>query len=144
MNPVRLTVSENCGWRGVYLYWNNRQMCRLVFDPTDKRGPHLDIGIGRKSIRFALPRITWVMTIKYPWLRRLYKWQQRVLHRLDGRYSYYRHEPTRWERLRCWVGSLICRRFGHKWEYGSYADGNTGSEWMSCERCGEGHSHTYY
>lgn len=106
---LHVVFAGNCAWRGVYLElspWHCGpghtaavQIARLVFDPSDRptlsgafpywiytscaglRYPKL------AEFRFTLPHLRW----KYErasnplWLR-AYQFQQRLLHRLDGRF----------------------------------------------------------
>ena len=106
MPLVRALISSTtkratgCAWRAVYLYRGTPSLSSpppllyLGIDPTYPRGPRLFGGyhmsrrrLGRFSFSVTLPHLTWGLVWRLrPWLYPLYRAQQRLLHRLDGRY----------------------------------------------------------
>ena len=93
------TFATGCAWRAVYLYRGEPSLSSpppllyLGIDPTSGRGPRLFGGYhftrrhqGRFSV--TLPHLTWGLVWRLrPWLYPLYRAQQRLLHRLDGRFT---------------------------------------------------------
>ena len=87
--------ATGCAWRAVYLYrgtptLSNPPRLYLGTDPSAERGPQLFGGYHlsrRHQGRFhvTLPHISWGTAARWRWLLPLYRAQQRLLDRLDGR-----------------------------------------------------------
>lgn len=88
--------ATGCAWRAVYLYRgapspSNIPRLYLGIDPSAERGPRLFGGyhvsrrwFGRFSV--VLPHLAWGTAARWRWLLPLYRAQQRLCHRLDGRF----------------------------------------------------------
>jgi len=57
-----------------------------------------------------------------------------------------RKAPTRVKKqfMRWLAAKRVCLADGHDWEVDGYFGTDSGSEWATCKRCGEGHSRVYY
>lgn len=90
MRTPRLVFAEQCAWRAAYLYApSGIQLAHIGFDPNTQGQPRLFGAIGRRSVSISLPAIRWRHPMP-PALLRLYQLQQKILHRLDGRFRIYR------------------------------------------------------
>ena len=89
------TFASGCAWRAVYLYCgepsiSNPARLYVGVNPAAGRGPSLFGGYhfspgNQWRFHVTLPHIRWVTAARWPWLLPLYRAQQRLLHRLDGR-----------------------------------------------------------
>lgn len=87
---MRVKFAEKCAWRAVYVYHKDVQIAYLGFDPESSR-PRLFGAIGNKrrdfvKINWVVPHISWPLAARFQFLLPLYNVQQRVLHRIDGRF----------------------------------------------------------
>lgn len=83
-----------CAWRALYFSlgsgYDRRQFAHIGIDPTASGGPQLFGGLGSFSFRFVLPHISWREVGEYeyaPEVKAVYQLQQRLLRRLDGRFT---------------------------------------------------------
>jgi len=88
---MRILFAEHSAWRGVYVYRGERSdgrerlLFRFVFDPSRSYGPGFSIGVGQHSWRPRCPSISWPVAARFRFLLPLYRWQSRILCKLDGR-----------------------------------------------------------
>lgn len=87
---LRVAFAEGCAWRGVYLYRDDHQVARLVLDPAP-HAPTLSGLFAGAEWRVQLPHVSWaeVAESEYaPEVLAVYRAEQWLLHRLDGRYGW--------------------------------------------------------
>lgn len=85
---LQLMTGDGAAWRAFYLYYAGRPLVSLGLDPTfDYVNWHVFGSIGRRSFRLVIPGLRWRMHAG-PVRRRLYAAQERLRHRLDGRYGW--------------------------------------------------------
>lgn len=93
---IAIHTAAGCAWRAFYISvrrkiegsdeWHLYQVMHLGIDPTSSR-PRIFGLIGNWHIRIALWHISWNMVARFRVLSPLYRWQQRVLYSIDGRFS---------------------------------------------------------
>lgn len=90
---MKVFFAKRCAWRAVYLYSNprsvletcGRQLFVLGLDPTADGGPRVFIGFFGRVWHRYVPHVRWGMAARWRILMPVYRVQQRLLHRIDGR-----------------------------------------------------------
>jgi hypothetical protein len=92
--PFKVVFAEKCAWRAIYIHrpgnqWSKlgSQLFVLGFDPEFHQ-PKIFIGLMGKVRRFRLPHISWIMAAGSKFWLPLYRLEQHILHRIDGRLKY--------------------------------------------------------
>ena len=80
-------TAKGCAWRAVYLRVNGRQVAHIGVDPNNGVTPQAFGGVGSRSFRFMLPRLSWRMNAG-PTYTRLYRLSSAFWHKVDGRYGW--------------------------------------------------------
>lgn len=83
---MKIQFSKHCAWRAFYVSNSRGPICHLGIDPTTSYGPQIFGGIGRWRFRFNVPHLRWSTRSSRLYIA-AYMLQQRILHRIDGRYK---------------------------------------------------------
>lgn len=83
---VSVRFAERCAWRATYLYFRGREVAHVGVDPTSDGGPEVFAALGGRTLRRRVPCVRWRVG-RGPVRLALYRRQQALLRRLDGRCS---------------------------------------------------------
>lgn len=90
IGPLTVIYDHASAWRGIYLRLGAHQVAHIALDPKNG-GPTLSVSASPTlrthfSRRFAIPHLRWRNNASARYLK-AYKFQQALLHRLDGRFN---------------------------------------------------------